>query len=76
MIIRDEKAELLEIINSIPAKNYVGFGYGVPAGEIFDAFDGWKEQAECFLLQLEQEGKVEIFRKPELDDMILVVRAV
>lgn len=76
MIIRDEKTELLKIINSIPAKNYSGFGYGVPAGEIFNAFDGWKEQAEYFLLQLEREGKVEIFRKPEFDDMILVVRAV
>lgn len=76
MIIRDEKSELIEIINSIPAKNYKDFGYGVSAGEIFTAFNGVKEQAEFFLVQLEQEGKVEIFRKPELDDMILVVRTI
>ena len=76
MIIRDEKSELLKIINSIPAQNYKDFGYGVSAGEIFNAFDGIKERAEFFLQQLEQEGKVEIFRKPELGDMILVVRTI
>lgn len=76
MIIRDEKAELLAIINSIPAKNYADFGYGVSSGEIYNVFNGVKEQAEFYLLQLEQEGKVEIFRKPEFDDMILAVRTI
>lgn len=76
MIIRDEKTELLAIINSIPAKNYIDFGYGVSPNEIYNVFDGVKEQADFFLLQLEQEGKVEIFRKPEFDDMILAVRTI
>lgn len=76
MIIRDEKSELLQIINSTPAKNYTGFGYGVSAGEIYNAFNGVKEQADFFLLQLEKDGEVVIFRKPEFDDMILAVRTI
>jgi len=76
MIIRDEKSELLSIINSIPAKNYEGFGYGVSYGEVFTAFNRADGIAKSFLLQLEQEGKVEIFRKPDLPDMILAVRTI
>ena len=76
MVIRDERSELLTIINSIPAKNYKDFGCGVSIGEIHEAFNGPKEIADIFLCQLEQDGKVEIFRKPEFDDMILAVRTI
>ena len=76
MIIRDEKSELLAIINSIPAENIKDFGYGVTVDKIYNAFDGIDGIAKSFLLQLEQEGKVEIFRMSELDDMILAVRTI
>lgn len=75
MVIRDEKSELLQLIHSIPAENFVGFGYGVSVGDLYKAFHGPKEKAELLLCQMEQSGEVEIFRKPELGDMILVVRA-
>lgn len=76
MFVRDEKSELIEIINSIPAQSIKNFGYGVPVCEIYDAFNGVDEIAKSVLLQLEQEGKVEIFRKPDLDEMILAVRTI
>lgn len=76
MVIRDEKSELLEIINSIPANNVEDFGYGVLIGEIYKAFNGPSEIADVFLFQLEKDEKIEIFRKPELDDMILAVRII
>ncbi len=76
MTIRDEKSELLQIINSIPAKNYKNFGYGVPVVEVCNAFNGSKGEAESWLLQLEQEGKVEIYRQSDLPDMLLVVRTI
>lgn len=75
MIIRDEKSELLQLIHSIPAENFAGFGYGVSVGNLYKAFRGPKERAEFLLCQMEKSGEVELFRKPELGDMILVVRA-
>lgn len=76
MIIRDEKSELLGIINSIPASNIKDFGFGVLINSVYSSFNGAKDLADIFLLQLEQEGKIEICRKPELDDMILAVRTI
>jgi len=74
VIIRDEKAELLQIINSIPAENYEKFGPGIGIEKICRRFNGSKLQAESFLLQLEREGKIEIYRIPEMPNSILVVR--
>lgn len=76
MIIRDEKDELIKIINSIPAKNYNNFGYGVSVTEVCNSFNGNEGEAKSWLLQLEQEGKVEIYRQADLPDMLLVVRTI
>lgn len=76
MVIRDKKSELLQIINSIPAENYKNFGYGVSVGDVCNAFNGTNGEAESWLLKLEQEGEVEIYRQANLPDMLLAVRTI
>lgn len=74
MIIRDEKSELLQIISTIPVANIRHFGYGVSIDEVYRAFTGPRDLADIYLRLLERDGKIEIFPKPDVDNMILAVR--